>query len=148
MAIIDPTPAPDPQQAAISTETGILIAIPDNDERRALGQKLQNHGFRVWTVPDGLRAFDTFLRHTGEIDVLLLDAKLPDIESAEFFRRMRANFPGIPCAFLTQPPLTSSVQEAMRLGARILTRPVVDSELIRVMQELAVSDTSAIIIAT
>src|SRR5206468_3025917 len=46
---------------------GVLIATPSLSTRATLGGRLETAGFNVWTAPDGLKAFDTFLRHTGEI---------------------------------------------------------------------------------
>jgi len=144
---MDPIDRRKSDNAAISREPGLLIALPETAERLALGARLQSSGFRIWTAPDGLRAFDTFLRHTGEIDAVLLDGELPDIEAADFFRRLRANFPGIPCALLSRPPFAPSVLEARRLGAKVLARPIVDSDLVLVLHELAASDTSVISVA-
>jgi DNA-binding response OmpR family regulator len=135
------------ESATASREPGLLIALSETAERLALGARLQSSGFRVWTAPDGLRAFDTFLRHTGEIDALLLDAELPDIDVADFYRRLRSNFPGIPCALLSRMPHAPSVLDARSLGARVLARPVADSDLVLVLHDLAASDTSVISIA-
>jgi CheY-like chemotaxis protein len=119
---------------------GVLAAIADGEERIALGLRLEGAGFAVWTAADGLRAFDTFLRHTGEIDVLLLDAELPDLSAPEFLRRLRANFPGIPCALLAREPDEPTVREVRRMGAAVIAGAVTDLDLFQVLHDLAASD--------
>src|SRR5262245_3318192 len=78
---------------------GVLIALADLWERADLASSLARRGFAVWTAASGVEAITTYLEHTGSVDVLLLDAELPDLPGPAFMRRFKTHFPGVPCVF-------------------------------------------------
>jgi CheY-like chemotaxis protein len=74
---------PDPDVLPMTPRApGLLIVDADRSGRLQLAQDLTSAGFSVWTAPSGEAALDTYLRHTGDIDVLLLSegrATRPDL---------------------------------------------------------------------
>src|SRR5438552_2519585 len=99
---------------------GVVFAATDPVARADLSAALSAEGYGVWPVQSGLEAMSTFLDHTGEVDVFLLDAGLADVRGGVFARRLQAHFPGVPCVFVTIPkngehsPPRSAVLRAVR----------------------------------
>jgi CheY-like chemotaxis protein len=104
-----------------------------------LAASLEAGGFNTWTATDGFKAFDTFLRHTGEIDLVLIGSDLPDVPAAALARRIRVNFPGIPCAFFAGSRNPDCDDALRRLGAEPV--PLAFPELLEALHELAATDT-------
>ena len=82
---------------------GTLVGIADLDMRSELAAHLAAEGFTVWQAGSGRETLSTFLDHTGDLDVLVLDAGFSDLPGRVFLTRLRANFPGVPCVFLADP---------------------------------------------
>src|SRR5438552_8966448 len=79
---------------------GVVFAATDPIARADLSAALAAEGYGVWPVQSGLEAMSTFLDHTGEVDVFLLDAGLADVRGEVFTRRLHTLFPGVPCVFV------------------------------------------------
>jgi len=62
-----------------------------------LAALLNRQGFNVWTACCGVEAISTYLEQTSSVDLLLVDADLPDLPGASFLRRFKTHFPGVPC---------------------------------------------------
>jgi DNA-binding response OmpR family regulator len=59
------------------------------------------HGFDVQVVPDGRQALSMFRRCSGEFDLVILNARLPELDGPETLAALRALDPAIRCWFLT-----------------------------------------------
>ncbi|MDB5308087.1 MAG: hypothetical protein JWO38_2289 [Gemmataceae bacterium] len=92
------TPSYPPTETA---RPGVLVVSSDPARRAELAAVLTTGGAEVWQAESGLEGLSTFLGHTGDLDVILLDADLPDLPGPAFLRRLRTHFPGMPCVFLT-----------------------------------------------
>lgn len=103
---------------------GIVIGTARPSRRVALAVQFSASGFEVWGAASGMEVLDTYLEHTGAVDVLLLDADLPDLPAPAFHRRLHAHFPGLPCFFLAEEPLSQLVTQAQLLGAEVFIWPL------------------------
>jgi CheY-like chemotaxis protein len=102
-------------------QPGVLIAIEDLWERADLASTLTRRGFAVWTAACGVEAITTYLEHTGSVDVLLLDAELPDLPGLAFLRRFKTHFPGVPCVF--RAGTSDTVSRQLRAAGAIVMPP-------------------------
>ena len=84
---------------ATTRRPGVLLALAEPQARSELADFLACQGFNVWTARDGVEAITSYLEHNASVDVLLIDADLPDLPGAAFLRRFKTHFPGVPCVF-------------------------------------------------
>jgi DNA-binding response OmpR family regulator len=103
---------------------GIIIGSSRPDRREMLADYLEDRGFAVWTAGLGLSALGTYVCHTGEVDLLLMDADLRDLPAPAFFSRLRRHYPGVPCFFIADKPTDRYVAQARSMGATVLNWPM------------------------
>ena len=119
---------------------GIVIGSARPARRAALAEYLEASGFDVWAAASGLEALDAYLYHTGEVDVLLLDADLADLPAPAFYRRIRSHFPGVPCCFLADDSPGPNVTQAQALGASVFVWPISFRRLVGRLRELVLAE--------
>ena len=105
-----------------------LLFIEDDDQiRLALSMALEDEGYSVRQAANGatgLAAFDD-----GEVDLVLLDLKLPDISGFEVCRALRAKSI-VPIIMVTAQTDTHDMVAGLEAGADdYVTKPVVAKEL-------------------
>ena len=112
----------DPEFAGAATrQPGVLVALAETQERSDLAAFLTRQGFNVWAASDGVEAITIYLEHNAWVDVLLIDAELPDLPGTAFLRRFKTHFPGVPCVFRAGHSDTVSAQLAAA-GALVVAR--------------------------
>jgi len=99
--------APDASSAA-TTRPGATVLVVDDDEgvRATCRRHLERAGFRVYLAMDGRQGLQRFREHANEIDLVLLDLRMPRMDGREALdriRRLRREIPVI---------LTSGLLEA------------------------------------
>ena len=118
--------------------TGTVLLVEDEPAVRQLAVKmLERGGYRVLTAGDGLEAIDVFSRHRDEIDLLMLDAVMPNMGGRETYERIAALRPGIPVLFCSgysadflQPGF------ALGPGRQLIQKPYSQDEISRRIREL------------
>ncbi|GIF57838.1 hypothetical protein Air01nite_39330 [Asanoa iriomotensis] len=154
-AVVAPMPAPAPPRTTVppllrpTTETvlqpsaasraldGATVLIIDDDVRNvfALTSALELHGMSVLYADnggDGVRA----LAEHPEVDIVLMDAMMPDQDGYETTRVIRRNQhnAGLPVVFLTAKAMPGDRESAIAAGATdYITKPVDLDELIDLM---------------
>ncbi|MDY0375854.1 MAG: response regulator [Desulfobacterium sp.] len=93
------------------------LLIVDDEERflkttKALMEKKQ---CVVATAPGGIEALDLLGRQ--EIDVVILDVKMPGMDGVEVLGRIKKKYPLVEVIMLTGHSTTESAVEGMKLGA-------------------------------
>jgi hypothetical protein len=133
-----PAPAADPLATVLPPvrRPGLVVAVGDAAVRARLAAGLEVGGFDVWPAESGLDAWDTFLSHTGEVDVLLVAGDLPDVSADAFYERLRANFPGVPCRVLDG----GTVAAAAALGVAVVPWPQPVANLARTLWEAVLDE--------
>jgi DNA-binding response OmpR family regulator len=116
---------------------GLLIVDADRAMRLELAQDFTAAGFTVWTAPSGEAAVDAYLRHTGEIHVLLISLSLPDLPAVEFLSWLRRHYPGVPCCCLAGPDDRAAAARVKAAGGLVLLRPLSFHRLAAVIRRLA-----------
>ena len=116
---------------------GVTVLIVDDDVRNvfALTSALELHGLRVLYADNGLDGIRMLTEHP-EVDVVLMDAMMPDLDGNETTRRIRALPQGrdLPVVFLTAKAMPGDRESSLAAGANeYVTKPVDLDELLALM---------------
>lgn len=111
----------------------ILVVDDDTQIRRACHQILKAKGARVFSA--GALSEAELLLQQQDIDLLLLDLKLPDGGGLTLLEKTKVLYPHTAVVVMTAFATVSSAVEAMRIGARdYLTKPFSLGELTTVLE--------------
>ena len=92
-----------------------LLVVDDEETFRVvLSHELERLGYAVRTAPSGEAGI---LALADDIDVVLLDLRLPDMDGMEVLRRIREKNPGADVIMLTGHGSIDTAIEAIRAGA-------------------------------
>jgi CheY-like chemotaxis protein len=116
---------------------GATVLIVDDDVRNvfALTSALELHGLRVLYADNGAEGIRLLTDHP-EVDVVLMDAMMPDLDGNETTRRIRALPQGreLPVVFLTAKAMPGDRESSLAAGAtEYVTKPVDLDELLALM---------------
>jgi HAMP domain-containing protein/signal transduction histidine kinase/CheY-like chemotaxis protein len=116
---------------------GATVLIVDDDVRNvfALTSALELHGLRVLYSDNGADGVRVLAEHP-EVDIVLMDAMMPDQDGYETTRGIRRNhrFADLPVVFLTAKAMPGDRESALAAGASdYITKPVDLDELIELM---------------
>jgi DNA-binding response OmpR family regulator len=105
-----------------------LLFIEDDDQiRLALTMALEDEGYKVREAADGRTGLGEFADH--EIDLVLLDLRLPDMSGFDVCRALRARSI-VPIIIITAQTDTHDLVAGLEAGADdYVTKPVVPKEL-------------------
>jgi len=101
--------------AGANTRSTIIVADDDDSLRRVLEFQLQEAGYRVLAVSDGLAALDLFTENDAAC--LITDVRMPALSGLELLRRAGAIKPETPVIVITAYGDVETAVEAMRAGA-------------------------------
>ncbi|MBI2355044.1 MAG: sigma-54-dependent Fis family transcriptional regulator [Deltaproteobacteria bacterium] len=93
----------------------ILIADDDHAIRRTLELHLSESGYTVLTAADGHEAVAKAVGQ--DVDLMLLDLRMPGIDGFEVLRIIKERRPGLPVIMVTAYDDMHTAIEAIRLGA-------------------------------
>jgi signal transduction histidine kinase/FixJ family two-component response regulator len=107
---------------------GTTVLIVDDDVRNvfALTSALELHGLRVLYADNGADGIATLTRHP-EVDIVLMDAMMPDLDGNETTRLIRGLPEGadLPVVFLTAKAMPGDRESSLAAGASdYVTKPV------------------------
>ena len=103
--------------------TKILIIDDEADFRTVLKQVLADQGYEVVMAPDGVRGLQMVM--DMQIDLLLLDLRMPHRDGLETLRLIRAVQPETKIIMLTALMNETEQAEARQLGVKdIVFKPV------------------------
>src|SRR5438874_539799 len=109
----------------------ILVVDDDAGVRESFRLTLEDH-YDVVDVPDGLRALDAV--RASQVDLVLLDIRLPEMDGIEVLERIKAIDEGIEVVLVTAVRTVRTAVAAMKLGAfDYLTKPFEEDELLAVI---------------
>ncbi len=112
----------------------VLLVDDEADFLESLGQRLALRGLPVVTAASGPRALEII--NTEEVDVVVLDVRMPGMDGIECLRRIKEGHPHIEVVMLTGHADLQSSLEGMRFGFfDYLTKPVRLEHLIEKIQE-------------
>ncbi len=109
-------------------QRSVLIADDDRIIREWLGKELRRNFFRTTLAPDGKTALEVFSRE--EIDIVLLDVKLPDMDGLEVLKKLKEKRPGCEVIVITGFGNQEIAIKSLRRGAiDYIEKPVKMDEL-------------------
>ncbi|MHA6618146.1 HAMP domain-containing protein [Pseudonocardia sp. DLS-67] len=116
---------------------GVTVLIVDDDVRNvfALTSALELHGLTVIYADNGTEGIRLLTEHP-EVDVVLMDAMMPDLDGNESTRRIRKLPQGrdLPIVFLTAKAMPGDRESSLAAGATdYVTKPVDLDELLALM---------------
>ncbi|MER7455535.1 HAMP domain-containing protein [Micromonospora sp. NPDC126480] len=116
---------------------GVTVLIVDDDVRNvfALTSALELHGMTVLYSDNGADGVRLLAEHP-EVDIVLMDAMMPDQDGYETTRQIRRNhrFADLPIVFLTAKAMPGDRESALAAGGSdYITKPVDLDELIELM---------------
>ena len=114
------------------------LMLVDDEERflATTAKLLERQGHRVATATSGQEALDKLERQ--EVEVVILDVKMPGMDGLELLRRMRRLHPGVAVVLLTGHASVELGVQGMELGAfDYLLKPIDLDELLDVVRRAA-----------
>jgi two-component system cell cycle sensor histidine kinase/response regulator CckA len=131
----DTTPAIAGGETPIETPAGgherILLVEDEAMLRMGTARILAEQGYEVLAAGDGVEALEVFERERGALDVVVTDVAMPRMRGDELAQRLGERSPGIPVIFLSGYDTNQAA-----LTGRLLTKPVADDILLRVIREV------------
>jgi len=110
----------------------ILVVDDDQGLRESFRLVLEDH-FDVVDVPDGPRALEVV--RSSQVDLVLLDIRLPEMDGIEVLERLKALDDGIEVILVTAVKTVRTAVAAMKLGAfDYLTKPFEEDELLSLVR--------------
>jgi PAS domain S-box-containing protein len=118
-------------QANAATETVLLVE--DEDALRDLSARiLTDAGYRVYGASNGTEAEASFMRHTGEIDLVITDVVMPECGGPELLARLRSFAPELPVLYMSGYTEQSIAHKAgFDRGLPFVQKPFTAAELVR-----------------
>jgi two-component system response regulator AtoC len=118
-------------------EDRILLAEDERIARVSLAELLESQGYRVTAVEDGAAALSQLLN--GNFDAVLLDLRMPEMDGLTVLRKSREAGIHVPVIVMTAVDDSTTVIEAMRLGAYDYISKPIDFDQISAQLERAIS---------
>ncbi len=94
----EPPAVDSPERSGSGT---ILLAEDNKAVRGLLTAQLRNFGYDVVEARDGADALRRFAEHASDIEVAVLDFRMPNRDGFDVFKEMRKHSPGLPVIFMT-----------------------------------------------
>jgi CheY-like chemotaxis protein len=98
--------------------------------RLSLTACLEEAGFEVWAATSGIEMIDTYLRHRDSVDVLFIEADLPDLPAPALYDRLRNHLPEVPCCFFSPATAGPNTTEVRAKGATVVLWPTPVDQLV------------------
>ena len=99
----------------IKIPTRVLLVDDEKDFVEMLSLRLNEVGEKVTTAYSGKECLETL--ENKEIDVVILDIKMPGMDGMETLREIKKRFPLVEVIMLTGHGSTETAVEGMKLGA-------------------------------
>ena len=98
-----------------STSKECILVIDDDEIIRELFKEtLQSSGYMVITAQDGTEALE--LVNSWSFDLIFTDLKMPRMDGAETFRRIRQIDSSVPIVIITGYPLSELMEQVLEQG--------------------------------
>jgi DNA-binding NtrC family response regulator len=117
---------------------GVLVVDDDHMVRAMVQLGLERNGFEVWLASNGREAMELYRKHKDSIAVVLLDARMPDLEGPAVLDALRALNPEVSACVMSGDALDHT-SEALRQhkAACFIAKPFYLDYLTNVIRLLA-----------
>ena len=116
----------------------VVLVVDDEPVVRAvLCLGLEGSGFRVLQAANGQEALTTYRQHGRDINLVLLDVRMPGLDGPQTLRALRDIDPAVRCCFMTGDAGGYGQAELLRLGAGcVLGKPFKVEEVVAALREV------------
>jgi len=94
----------------------ILLVDDEVSFTETMAKRLSKRNFKISTASSGQESLD-FLKNNQEIDVIILDVKMPGMDGIETLQHIKQQFPLINVIMLTGHATVESAIDGMKKGA-------------------------------
>jgi DNA-binding response OmpR family regulator len=101
---------------------GLLVVDDDEAVLDVLDYGLKLRGFGVWRAIDGRSALRTYGRYHEQIDIVLLDVRLPDLDGPQTLTKLRKLSTRFHCCFMSGDLGGYTEQALLDMGALAVFR--------------------------
>jgi CheY-like chemotaxis protein len=116
---------------------GVLVVDDDHLVRSMVQLGLERNGFDVWSAANGCAAIDLYREHREQIDVVLLDVRMPGLDGPQTLAALRECNPEVLACFMSANPGTYEPEELLRCGAaQVIAKPFHLDQLARTLRHL------------
>ena len=115
----------------------ILVVEDETPLRNLLCTLLRNAGHEVYAAADGLEALALVFEHSGSIDLVVADVRMPRMGGTELYRHLRQVGGGL------RVLLISGYTQGQDLDAPFLSKPFTPEILLRKVDEVLNSPNAA-----
>jgi CheY-like chemotaxis protein len=123
---------------AIARKPGILIADDMALILTLLKFELEPRGLAVWLAVDGDDALDLYRRHRNDIDLVLLDVRMPGLDGPQTMAALQRLNPDVVVCFMSGDFGTYTKEELLDRGAAwIFSKPFRPVEVADLLQLVA-----------
>lgn len=95
----------------------ILLVDDETAFLDAMKRRLAKREFSVETAESGMDALEILEDKQGDIEVVILDVKMPGLDGIETLREIKRKYPMVEVVMLTGHATVGSAIEGMKLGA-------------------------------
>jgi len=115
---------------------GQLILVVDDEHafQEITKAILQRHGFRVLTASDGREGLEIFIRHQGEIELIMTDMVMPSMGGMAFIEAVRQLKPEV--RILAVSGLSENDKVTTGTNVAFLLKPFTTEKLLKAANEL------------
>jgi CheY-like chemotaxis protein len=134
-------------EAACTTPRRPAILLVDDDglARTMLGRELREQGITVWTAVDVRHALGLCRHHHQEIDVVLLNARMPGLDRRQTLAAIHEIAPAMSVCFLSGRIDCCIKEDLLKTGAAlVLDTPFRPVDLARVVHGLLAKEQSRV----
>jgi CheY-like chemotaxis protein len=115
----------------------VLLAEDDETIRAMVARQFERRGCRVLAVADGLEALALFRDHVDEVDLAVLDVRMPNLEGPQALLEMLALRPRLAAIVVSGfADSNADLGALLRGGVRFVPKPVRASQLVEVACEM------------
>jgi DNA-binding NtrC family response regulator len=124
-----------------SRAIGVLVVDDDDLVRALLRAALGQHQFAVHSAADGEEALQVYQRHGRDIDVVLLDVRMPRLDGPHTLAALERINPKVCCCFMTGDLGNYTEGELLQMhAARVFRKPFLTDDLAVSIRQLVQQD--------
>jgi DNA-binding NtrC family response regulator len=113
----------------------ILVVDDDAIVIKSCRRILETEGFEVIAVPGANEALEKI--KSSELDLLLIDVKMPKHDGIFLMREIKKNWPDIPIIVMSGYPTPETIADVLKLGAsQFIPKPFRPDELTKVVRQV------------